>query len=47
MAPQLQPLIDKQPAPAIAVIDPSIKPAAGPMPVVPATFQPAAPPPTR
>jgi len=40
MAPQLQPLIDKQPAPAIAVIDPSIKPAAGA--VVPATFQPAA-----
>ena len=38
MAPQLQPLIDKAPAPAIAVTKPEIQPAG----VVPATFQPAA-----
>ena len=37
MAPQLQPLIDKAPAPSIAVAGPNVKPAAGA--VVPATFQ--------
>jgi membrane peptidoglycan carboxypeptidase len=39
MAPQLQPLIDKAPAPSIAVTAPEAQPAAG---VVPATFQPSA-----
>jgi membrane peptidoglycan carboxypeptidase len=38
MAPQLQPLLDKVPQPAIAIANPDLKPAG----VVPATFQPVA-----